>query len=247
MIRSFKWIQSRTNIGGAILMLAPICWIYGGTLFADTPPSVQSAVHPVTRAVARPSAVHRILDLHTADGALVAHGDLRTVTANGRVESRRVFRFANSELDETVTYRQDGGFAMVSYRLMQRGPVFAEDVEVSMSGTGAYVVTTTSRDDGKELAYVGTAGAAPGAYNGVVISLAKESPSGTGETVRIVGFAPMLTLITTLRGDAPTGERVWIATDQTPAFVRFQDPMYAGPVWLANLASPNWTAPAIVR
>ena len=44
-----------------------------------------------------------------------------------------VFRFKDRSLyDETVVFTQERVFTMQSYRLVQRGPAFTEDTEISL-------------------------------------------------------------------------------------------------------------------
>ena len=47
-------------------------------------------------------------------------------------------------------------------------------------------------------------------------------------------------LVASLLGKDPPDSDAWIVTDGVPAFVRFQGPMYTGPVWRLSLASPTW-------
>src|SRR5207344_3554032 len=88
---------------------------------------------------------------------LIASGDLLQVGRGGKVESRMVFRFKDGSLfDETVVFSQQRVFAMQSYHLVQRGPAFAEDTEISLQGaSGKYYVKTKSHKDGKEEAIDG--------------------------------------------------------------------------------------------
>ena len=41
-------------------------------------------------------------------------------------------------------------------------------------------------------------------------------------------------------GQFPPDSRTWIVTGEVPAFVRFQGPLYAGPVWRIDLQGPEW-------
>lgn len=219
--------------------------------------------------------VHGFLELKTASGDLLAHGDLLQVPKNGGIESRMTFHFANSVFDESVTFTQHDVFAMQNYHLVQSGPAFAEDLEVVMARSGAYLVTTKSHKDGKEKKYTGTLVLPADTYNGMVITIAKNITAP--ETVHIVGFTPeprviqlelapadtehvllgthaeparhivlkpklgtLLRFFANLKGEAPPDSHVWIVTDQVPAFVRFEGPMYTGPVWRINLTSPSW-------
>lgn len=53
-----------------------------------------------------------------------------------------------------------------------------------------------------------------------------------------LGF--LLTLGAKLTGRMPPDSHLWIVTDDVPAFVRSEGPMYSGPVWRVALASPAW-------
>jgi hypothetical protein len=44
-----------------------------------------------------------------------------------------------------------------------------------------------------------------------------------------------------LLGKQPSDAHVWILDGDAPAFVRAEQPLYAGgPVWRIDLASPQW-------
>jgi hypothetical protein len=90
---------------------------------------------------------HAFLLLRTLDGTQIAAGDLLQVVRGEEIESRMVFHFKDgSLLDETVVFTQDGVFEMRSYRLLQRGPAFAEDTELVLErASGKYSVTTGAR------------------------------------------------------------------------------------------------------
>jgi len=50
-----------------------------------------------------------------------------------------------------------------------------------------------------------------------------------------------LKLFATLLGHVPPDFHAWIVTDEVPAFVRFEGPLYAtGPVWRIEVTSPRW-------
>lgn len=221
--------------------------------------------------------VHGFLELHTATGTLLAHGDLLQRITDSGVESRMVFHFPTSIFEERVTFTQAGVFRMRDYHLVQRGPAFAQDLDVSLSGSGAYVVGTVSHTDSSTKRYAGTLDLPPDTYNGMVITLAKNLPPGGDRTVHIVAFTPapriielelvsgdtghvllgaheetvthiavkpklgaLVRLFAIFEGRSPPNSDAWIVTDEVPAFVRFQGPLYSGPVWRIDLASPTW-------
>lgn len=158
-------------------------------------------LHP---AAAEPVAVrfvegvtHGFLGLRTAEGVLIASGDLLQVARRGAVESRMVFRFKDgSVLDETVVFTQKRVFAMQSYRLLQSGAAFAEDTEISLErASGKYRVKTTARKDAREEVLEGTLTLPADTYNGMVITIAKNLRKGARETVHFVAFTPAARLI----------------------------------------------------
>ena len=141
-------------------------------------------------------ATHGFLVLRTVNGVLIASGDLLQVDRGGKVESRMVFHFKDgSVFDETVVFTQQRVFAIQTYHLVQRGPVFTEDTEISLERTGKYSVKTKSHKDGREEVLNGTLELPPDVCNGIVLTVAKNLPKGTSETVHIVAFTPAPRLI----------------------------------------------------
>ncbi len=143
---------------------------------------------------------HGFLLLRNVNGGLLASGQLLQVQRGVQVESRMVFRFQDGSLyDETVVFTQERVFTMQSYRLVQRGPAFTEDTEISLErASGKYRVSTKAHKDGKdggEQVLNGTLDLPPDAYNGMVITVAKNLPKGARETVHIVAFTPTPRLI----------------------------------------------------
>jgi hypothetical protein len=141
--------------------------------------------------------MHGFLVLHTVNGPLLASGDLLQAGRGGEIESRMVFRFKDGSLfDERVVFTQQRVLAMQSYRLVQRGPVFPEDTEISLErASGKYRVKTTTRKDGREKVLDGTLDLPPDVYNGMVLTVATNLPKGATETVHLVAFTPTPRLI----------------------------------------------------
>jgi len=252
---------------GRLVLLAVLLW----------PRPIAAAPVPVRFAE---GVTHGFLALRTANGVLLASGDLLQIGRGGEVESRMVFRFKDgSVFDETVVFTQQRVFTMKSYRLAQRGPVFPEDTEISLErASGKYRVKTKAHKDGQEEVLDGTLDLPPDVYNGMVLTVAKNLPKGAGETVHLVAFTPTprliqvelapagehqvlagelvktaihyeikpqlgvgLKLLATLLGRVPPDCHAWIVTDEVPAFVRFDGPLYTtGPIWRIELASPRW-------
>lgn len=222
--------------------------------------------------------VHGFLELRTADGAVLAPGDLTQVVRDQWIESRMVFHFPDSSVfEETVAFSQHRVFAMQTYHQVQRGPAFANDIDATLSRSGAYVVKSKSHRDGKEQRYTGSLVLPPDVYNGMIITIAKNLSASDTETVHIVAFTPrprliglqfapsgserllfgqhaetavnfalkprlgaLLGLFARLVGKRPPDTHTWIVFEDAPAFVRYEGPMYSGPVWRIDMATPRW-------
>ena len=50
-----------------------------------------------------------------------------------------------------------------------------------------------------------------------------------------------------LLGKLPPNSHIWVAADRVPAFVRFEGPLYAGPIWHLMLSTPAWPSVAMTR
>jgi hypothetical protein len=224
--------------------------------------------------------LHGFLALRSIDGALVAEGDLLQVVRGGAVEKRMTFRFKDgSVLEESAVFTQQNVYTLQSYRLLQRGPIFAEDIEISLErATGKYRVKTKAHKVGRETVLEGALELPPDVYNGLILSVVKDLPKGASETIHFVAFTPEPRLIqlavapageqkilvgdlaktavhyvlkpqlgiwlkffATVLGRMPPDNHIWILTDDVPAFVRFEGPLYpTGPVWRIQLTSPRW-------
>ncbi|MGE5283447.1 MAG: hypothetical protein ACM3OG_00590 [Actinomycetota bacterium] len=151
--------------------------------------------------------LHGFLALSTPKEVLIASGDLLQAGRDEEVSSRLLFHFNDGSLfDETAVFTQRNIFTLQSYRLVQRGPAFPEDTEISLErASGKYHVITRSRKDGREKVLDGTLALPPDVYNGMVLTILKNLSSGNGETVHLVAFTPAPKLIKLKL--SPSGER----------------------------------------
>lgn len=156
---------------------------------------------------------HGFLVLRGAAGEVLADGDLIQVAKADGVESRLTFRFRDGSLhDETVVFTQQRVFAMRRYRLVQRGPTFPEQVQVSLEReTGHYEVRSRRGGDDEEVA-TGDVQLPTDVSNGLLIVLLKNLAKGASETVHLFAFTPkpiLIQLEITPRGEVtvPAGER----------------------------------------
>jgi hypothetical protein len=141
--------------------------------------------------------LHGFLVLRTVDGVLIASGDLLQVGRGGEIESRTVFHFKDGSVsDETAVFTEQHVFLMQSYHLVQRGPAFTEDTEISLErASGKYRVKTKGHKDGREKVLEGTLDLPQDLYNGMVLTVAKNLRKGASEIVHIVAFTPTPRLI----------------------------------------------------
>ncbi len=188
-------------------------------------------------------ATRGFLMLRNTDGILLAQGDLFQNDRSGKVESRMVFRFKDrSVYDETVLFTQQKVFTMQSYRLAQRGPAFAEDMEIFLErGSGMYRVKTKDRKTGREEVLEGTLAQPPDLYNGMVLTIAKNLPKGASETIHIVAFTPSPRLIQLKI--APVGEQKVLVGELTKTVVHYVLKPQLG-IWLKLFATLLGRAPA---
>ncbi len=141
---------------------------------------------------------HGFLVLRSPTGEQLADGDLQQVVRGEGVDSRLVFRFRDGSLyQETVVFSQQRVFALLSYRLVQRGPTFPEQLDVSVErqkDRGQY--TVRSRRPGKdEETTSGKLDMPPDVYNGMTTTLLKNLARGAPETVHVMAFMPKPMLV----------------------------------------------------
>ena len=138
-------------------------------------------------------ATHGFLLVRSLTGEIIGHGELTQVVKEGDlVESRLVFRFKDGSLhDEKVAFSQQRVFTLIRYHLVQRGPSFPEQLDVSMDrGTAQYTVRSKAGEDGKEEVVTGAFDLPKDAYNGMVVTMLLNLPKGTSETVNVLAFTP---------------------------------------------------------
>ena len=154
--------------------------------------STPTAAAPV--AVRFPEGVtHGFLLVRSLDGEILGQGEVTQVVKEGDlVESQLVFRFKDGSLhDEKVAFSQQRVFTLISYRLVQRGPSFPDQLDVSIDrGTAQYTVRSQAGAQGKEEVLSGQVDLPKDVYNGMLITVSKNLQKGADETVRVLAFTP---------------------------------------------------------
>jgi hypothetical protein len=134
-----------------------------------------------------------------------------------------------------VVFTQQRVFAMKTYRLLQKGPAFAEDTEISLErASGKYRVKTTARKDGRVDLLEGVIEMPADTYNGMVLTVTKNLAKGAAETIHVVAFTPAARLVPVEL--APAGQQKITVGTLTKNATRYVFKAKPGP-WLSMLAS----------
>ncbi len=136
---------------------------------------------------------HGFLLVRSLGGEILGQGEVTQVVKEGDlVESQLVFRFKDGSLhDEKVAFSQQRVFTMISYRLVQRGPSFPEQIDISVDrGTAEYTVRSQAGQDGKEEVLSGQVDLPKDVYNGMLIIVSKNLEKDADETVNVLAFTP---------------------------------------------------------
>jgi hypothetical protein len=155
---------------------------------------VRSAADAAPVAVRSPEAeAHGYLLLRSPAGQTIGNGELTQVVKEANVvESHLVLHFKDGSLhDEKVAFSQQRVFKMIRYRLIQSGPSFPEQIDVSIDRRSAeYKVRSQAAKGAKEEVVTGHLDLPNDAYNGMFVVLLKNLPQDTNETVNILAFTP---------------------------------------------------------
>jgi hypothetical protein len=136
---------------------------------------------------------HGFLLVRSLAGEVLGRGEMTQVLKEGDlVENQLMFRFKDGSLhDERVAFSQQRVFTMISYRLVQRGPSFPDQIDVSVDrGTAAYTVHSQTGGVGKEEVLTGQVDLPKDVYNGMLIIMSKNLQRGADETVSVLAFTP---------------------------------------------------------
>ena len=136
---------------------------------------------------------HGFLLVRSSEGEIIGQGEVTQVVKEGDlVDSHLVFTFKDGSLhDEKVTFSQRHVFSMLRYHLIQRGPSFPDQIDVSIDrGTTEYKVRSKTGEDGKEEVLAGTFTLPKDVYNGIFVTMLLNLPKGTSQTVNFLAFTP---------------------------------------------------------
>ena len=136
---------------------------------------------------------HGFLLVRSLAGETIGQGEMTQVVKEGDlVESRLAFRFKDGSLhDEKVVFSQQQVFTMIRYHLVQQGPSFPEQLDISVDrDTGDYKIRSKARKDAQEQVLTGKFALPKDAYNGMIVTMLLNLPKGASETVSLIAFTP---------------------------------------------------------
>ena len=157
---------------------------------------------------------HGYLLVQSLSGETIGQGEMTQMIGGGDlVENHLVFRFKDGSLhEENVAFSQHGVFTLMSYRLVQRGPFFPEQLDVSIDRNKAeYSVRSKTRVQEKEDVLDGQIDLPKDIYNGMLITVSKNLEKDANEMVSILAFTPApqiinVQLLALDKGSVHTGE-----------------------------------------
>jgi hypothetical protein len=136
--------------------------------------------------------MHGFLALRTLEGARLADGEITQVAEGDRVTGHLIFRFKDGSVyDDTTIFTQRGEFRLLSDHLVQRGPSFKEDSEISVEARTGQITVRYKDKDGKEKVVKEQHDLPPDVANGLLLTLVKHiQPKVPRTTVSMVATTP---------------------------------------------------------
>src|SRR5205823_8155092 len=200
--RSRLCATKRNNMKPSLSSTA-VGYCQGCTVFAVTVMVI--AVLMYSSADAAPVAVrflegvaHGYFIVRSLAGETIGQGELTQVLKDENlVESQVVIHFKDGSLyDEKVAFSQQRVFTIVRYHLVQRGPAFPDQIDVSIDrGTAEYKVRSLAGKDGKEKLLTGHFDLPNDVYNGMFVVMLKNLFKEANATVNFLAFTPSPQLI----------------------------------------------------
>jgi hypothetical protein len=118
--------------------------------------------------------VRGFLSLRSPEGAIIASGDLIQNARGDRVTTRLVFGFKDgSTSDETAVFSQRGHFRLLSDHMVQKGPTFAQPVDMTIDTQSGQVTVRYTDEHGEQKVEDEKMELPPDVANGMIITLMK--------------------------------------------------------------------------
>jgi hypothetical protein len=152
--------------------------------------------------------LHGFLELRSAEGHVLAAGDLVQVAHGNQVTSRLLFTFKDGSIDdETTVFSQHRNFQLITYRHIQKGTSFPHPIDLLIDARSGKVTIHSTGKDGNDEVKTDQLHLPPDLANGMVSTLIQNIPPGTSETrVSILAATPkprFVTLSISSHGEEP--------------------------------------------
>jgi hypothetical protein len=171
---------------------------------------------------------HGFVELSDLSGTTIAHGELVQWLEQRVVVSQFVIRFNDGSIyDELIRFSQNPVFRLLSYKLVQKGPSFAESSEIEFDRTGRYRVRSKKASDAKEEQSNGTTDIPADVTNGMTSLMLKNLTRGTSAKTHLMAFTPKpraLELALTPEGE----DKFWIGNAERIATRFLIEPRVTG-------------------
>src|SRR5262249_39614851 len=132
---------------------------------------------------------HGFVTFYAGDEA-IGHGEVVMYPRGRQMQSRLTVSFNDGSLyDETVLFTQARVFRLHRYHLVELGPSFPEQTDVSCDATGAYRAHVRKTGEA-ERSDEGHTDVPPDVYNGMASTLLKSLPAGVTGEVHQLAFTP---------------------------------------------------------
>ena len=136
---------------------------------------------------------HGYLLVRSLVGKTIGQGEITQVAKEADlVESHLIIHFKDGSLyDEKVAFSQQRVFTMIRYHLVQRGPSFPDQLDVSIDrGTAEYKVRSQAGKDKREEVLTGHFDLPNDVYNGMFVMVLKNLLKEANATVNFLAFTP---------------------------------------------------------
>jgi hypothetical protein len=165
----------------------------------------RAAAQPVSGRIPE-GATRGFLVMRSTDDRTVAHGELLSTVRGDRVDSRLTWRFLDGSLqDEMTSYVQKPVLKLLSYKQIQRGPAFPENVEVAFTREpGRWEMRRREKGKDEDETLSGTIELPADVYNGMTLAILKNLPRGATANGHMLAFTPKPRLVK--MSIRPTGE-----------------------------------------
>ncbi|HXN97501.1 MAG TPA: hypothetical protein VN881_00415 [Candidatus Acidoferrales bacterium] len=165
--------------------------------------------------------VRGFLVLRTLNDETIAAGDLAQHASGDRVTTHVVYRFKDGSVqEETAVFSQRGSFRLLSDHLLQKGPAFKSQTDLSINCSTGQVTVRYTDDNGKEKVITDHLKLPADLANGVVLTMLKNIPPGTAKTtLSMVVATPKPRLVKLVI--SPEGEDTFSVAESTLKAVRY--------------------------